>query len=207
MPINRTFFFEQLDTTLYKGGLRQSQVDGHNSVLDAWEATMAASDDRWLAYMLGTAYHETAFTLQPVRETLASTDEQAAARLESAWQKGKLPWVKVPYWRKDANGKYWFGRGLVQLTFESNYAKLGTVIHEDLVTNPDSALDMPIAIKVMFAGMTQGSFTGKKLADYFHDNVQDWTSARQIINGTESAALVADNARAYYAALSYTTGS
>jgi hypothetical protein len=207
MPINRTFFFDQLHDKLYAGGLRQSQVDGHNAVLDAWEATMAAGDDRWLAYMLGTAYHETAMTLQPVRETLAVSDEQAAARLESAWTKGKLPWVKTPYWRQDANGKYWFGRGLVQLTFENNYKNLGTLIGEDLVADPDKALDMAVAIKVMFTGMTQGSFTGKKLAAYFHDDVQDWPGARQIINGTESAALVADNARAYYAALSYTTGA
>ena len=205
MSINRSFFFDHLHEKLYPNGLHDSQMEGHNAVLDAWESGMAAADDRWLAYMLGTAYHETARTLQPVRETLASSDQQAAARLESAWQKGKLPWVKQPYWRKDGDGKYWFGRGLVQLTFKNNYQKLGGLVKEDLVADPDKALDMAVAVKVMFVGMTQGAFTGRKLGDYFKGPVGDWIHARQIINGTESAQLVADYARSYYAATSYTT--
>jgi hypothetical protein len=205
MPINRRFFYDQLREKLYPNGLHQSQVDGHNAVLDAWEAGQADSDDRWLAYMLGTAYHEAAKTMQPVRETLASSDEQAAARLENAWESGHLPWVSTPYWRPDADGKYWFGRGLVQITHESNYQKLGDLIGEDLVTDPNRALDMDVAIKVMFTGMAVGAFTGRKLSEFFSGDTADWEDARRIINGTESAALVADNALSYYAAISYTT--
>jgi hypothetical protein len=205
MTINRRFFFDHLHEKLYPTGLHQSQVDGHDAVLDAWETGAAAGDDRWLAYMLGTAYHETAKTLQPVRETRAPNDEQAAARLETAWEKGQLSWVATPYWHPDGDGKYWFGRGLVQITHKANYKKLGDLIHEDLLTDPNKTLDMGIAIKVMFEGMAKGSFTGKKLSDYFASSVEDWTGARRIINGTESNLLVADNARSYYAAISYTT--
>jgi glycosyl hydrolase family 19 (putative chitinase) len=205
MAINRRFFFDHLHEKLYPVGLHQSQVDGHEAVLNAWETGAVAGDDRWLAYMLGTAYHETAKTLQPVRETLAANDKQAAARLEDAWQKGHLPWVTNPYWHPDSEGKYWFGRGLVQLTHKTNYRKLGDLIHEDLLTDPGNALDMSIAIKVMFEGMAAGSFTGKKLSDYFSSTVEDWRGARRIINGTESNVLVADNARSYYAALSHTS--
>lgn len=207
MAINRLFFFDQLHDKLYPNGLHQSQVDGHTAILDAWEETMATSDDRWLAYMLGTAYHETAKTMQPVCETLASSDDQAIARLERAWDRGQLAWVREPYWRKDADGHSWFGRGLVQLTHKNNYATMKRVTGIDLVGHPEKALEMETAIQIMFKGMHAGSFTSHKLADYFHGTTADWTNARRIINGTESATLVAGHAKAYYAAISYTTGA
>lgn len=61
-------------------------------------------------------------------------------------------------------------------------------------------------IKVMFYGITRGTFTGKRLADYFDGGVENWVGARQIINGTDSDLVIAGYGRAYYAALSYTTG-
>lgn len=202
--INRDFFFEHLHDRLYPKGLSQSVVEGHEGVLDEWETNHAASDDRWLAYMLATAYHETARTLQPVRETLAISDDEAAERLEKAWKSGKLPWVKDPYWRKDPHGQYWFGRGLVQLTFKANYQKLGQDIGVSLVGNPALALQEGPAIKVLFYGMINGEFTGKKLANYFAGGLQDWVNARRIINGLDRAADIAGYGKTYYAAISYT---
>ena len=66
--INRDFFFKQIRSSLLGGAIRQSQVDGLTALLDHWEATYATSDDRWLAYILSTAFHETAHTLQPIKE-------------------------------------------------------------------------------------------------------------------------------------------
>src|SRR4029079_1702368 len=63
--INRKFFFEQLKNQLFGGKFFKGQVDGLNSLLDVWERDYAKNDDRWLAYSLGTAYHEVAFTMQP----------------------------------------------------------------------------------------------------------------------------------------------
>lgn len=205
MGINRTFFFDHLNQSLYPRGLHAAQIAGHDAILDAWENTSAGQDDRWLAYMLATACHETAHTMQPVRETLATSDVQASQRLETAWEEHKLPWVKQPYWRPDAEGKAWFGRGLVQLTHRDNYVRMRDLIHVDLVTDPGLALDMDVAIKVMFVGMETGAFSGKKLSDVFAGDKEDWFNARRIINGTESAALVAGYAKDYYRALSYTT--
>ncbi|MBO9097815.1 MULTISPECIES: glycoside hydrolase family 19 protein [unclassified Rhizobium] len=204
MSLNRDFFFDQLREKLYPNGLNMAQVEGHEAVLDAWEKDHAKSDDRWLAYILATAYHESAFTMQPVRETLANTDEQAAARLEAAWDAGKLSWVKTPYWRKDADGKYWFGRGLVQITFKANYRKLGDAIGVDLVADPDLALDLDVAVQIIFYGMLNGSFTGRKLADYFNKTKSDWVNARRIVNGLDRADTIAGYGKIYYAALSYT---
>ena len=65
--INRAFFFEQCQQTLYTAKMKASQVAGLTFVLDCWEKSHAKKDDRWLAYALGTAHHETAFTMQPIK--------------------------------------------------------------------------------------------------------------------------------------------
>ena len=206
MSINREFFFDQIRTGLFPHGLRQEQVDGIDAILNEWEALHASKDDRWLAYMLATALHETAHTMQPVRETLANTDAEAIARLDRAWANGKLPWVSKPYWRRDANGDAWYGRGLVQLTHKANYQALaGAIKHGTLATVPDEALKFGVAMDIMFVGMERGLFTGKKLADYFSKTAADWVNARRIINGLDRADLIAGYGKAFYAAISYTT--
>jgi len=206
MSINRDFFFDHIRESLFKGSLRQSQLDGMIAILDKWEAESSTDDDRWLAYMLGTTHHETGRTMQPVRETFAVTDDDAIRRLEKAWGAGKLPWVKTPYWRRDADGKSWFGRGFVQLTHKTNYQKLSTAIDVDLITDPDQAMDLDTALKVLFVGMRQALFTTAKLSDFFNVSKENWVQARKIINGLESADLVASYAKTYYAAISYTVG-
>lgn len=201
MTIDRAIFFNHLRESLFADGLSRAAVQGHEAILGAWEREHAGADDRWLAYILATAYHETAHTMQPVRETLATSDEKAAARLEAAWRAGKLPWVKTPYWRRDADGKFWFGRGLVQITFKDNYRKLGTAIGVDLVANPDRTLDMGVAVRIIVYGMLSGAFTGKRLADYFDGFRADWVNARRIINGLDRADAVAGHGKAYLKAL------
>jgi hypothetical protein len=118
------------------GRLKQSQVDGINVILKASEGL----DVTWRAYLLATAWWETARTMQPVRETLAATDAAAVNRLEDTWQAGRLPSVRTPYWRFDAEGKTWLGRGYVQLTHKKNYARAGREIGVDLLGNPDLAM-------------------------------------------------------------------
>ena len=204
MTINRDFFFDLIRGKLFPNGLNHSQIDGHNAILDAWEKHYAGDDDRWLAYILATAYHESAHTMQPVRETLADSDAQAAQKLETAWKAGRMRWVHDPYWRQDPNGDRWFGRGLVQLTFKANYQRLGHAIGVNLVANPSLALTMNVAIEVIFYGMLNGSFTGHRLGDYFNKTTSDWLNARKIINGLDRAGAIAGYAKAYYAALSCT---
>lgn len=207
MGINRTFFFDHIRTVLFDGSLKQSQVDGLTAILDKWEGEMPKDDDRWLAYMLGTAHHETGRTMQAVRETFASTDDRAITILEKAFKAGKLPWVSTPYWRKDSKGRSWLGRGLVQLTHKSNYEKMAKETGIDLVGDPSQAMNLGVAVEIMFKGMIKGSFTGKKLSDFFSATKEDWRGGRKIINGTEKADLVASYAKNYYGAISYTTGT
>lgn len=141
-----------------------------------------------LAYILSTAYHESAHTMKPVRETLATSDKQAIARLDSAWSKGQLKWVKTPYWRDG-----WFGRGYVQITHKANYDKMGVTKSEMLERGP--------ATRVLIDGMLTGAFTGKKLSDYITLKKSDFVNARRIVNGTDKAALIAGYAKEYDAAL------
>lgn len=149
-----------------------------------------------LAYVLATAYHETAHTMKPVRETLATTDAQAVSRLNNAWSKGQLGSVKNPYWRDG-----WFGRGYVQLTHKANYEKSGKKIGVDLVANPARAMDPAVAAEILVLGSKDGWFTTKKLEDYITLQKSDFVGARRIINGTDKASLIAGYAEKYDADL------
>ena len=46
-----------------------------------------------------------------------------------------------------------------------------------------------------------GSFTDRRLADFFGAQREDWEGARAIINGSDRARLVAGHARAFHRAL------
>lgn len=93
----------------------------------------------------------------------------------------------------------YYGRGLVQLTWQANYAKATTELQaigvlkpdEDLVKTPDLAMRADLAPAIMFRGMTSGWFTGKKLSNYFGHGKSNPKGARAIINGTDKASLIA----------------
>lgn len=197
--MNRTAFFKAVRSSLFAGKISASQIAGTEAILD--EAGMRGTRLEWLAYMLATAFHETAHTMQPVRETLANTDEKAIRILDRSFAAGKLSWVKTPYWRKDADGKSWLGRGLVQLTHKRNYQIMTPIVGVDLVANPNMAMETRVAVKIMFEGMERGSFTAHKLSAHINDQKTDYYNARRIINGVESAAKVATYAKAFEAAL------
>ena len=180
----------------FGGILTQGQVDGIQAIFNAAPNTLSVQQ---FAYILATAYWETAHTMQPVIETFnpaydtvnPSVDE-AIARLERAYRNGELSWVKQPYWRKDADGLSWLGRGYVQLTFKSNYTTAYRYTGIDCVSDPSRALDPTEAAVIMFNGMSNGWFTGKKLRDYFSVNQSaDPVGARRIINGQDHAADIA----------------
>lgn len=145
-----------------------------------------------LAYQLATAYHETAATMKPVRETLASTDAKAKEILTKSWKAGKLPWVKADYWSSG-----FFGRGYVQLTHKENYQKAGAKLGIDLVGNPSKALESSVAAEIIALGMQEGWFSGKKLSDYITLQKSDYVGARKIVNGTDKAGLIAGYAKQY----------
>lgn len=201
MTINRRFFFDSVRNHPFGGKLTVRQVEGLTAILDVWEGLPRPHDDRWLAYMLATAFHETATSMQPIQEF---GGKAYFTRMYDP--KGARPTLARRMGNTDpGDGARYCGRGYVQLTWKNNYAAMSKVCGVDLVTAPERAQEADIACKVMFHGMVHGSFTGKKLADYFHGETSDWVRARKIINGMDCAALIANYAKAFYSAISYTT--
>lgn len=192
--INRLFFFTQIRQTLFGGRFKQSQVDGISAILDEWEKNNSKKDDRWLAYMLSTTHHETAATMQPIEEYGKGRGRPYGKNL------------KMNRRRYTNTGNLFYGRGFVQLTWYENYEKAGKKLKQDFIAHPEKVMDLQNATKILFTGMTEGWFTGRKLSTYFNDKKEDWRNARRIINGLDRADWVADYARKYYAAISYTTG-
>jgi putative chitinase len=192
--INRLFFFTQVRLSLFDGKLKQSQVDGITAILDEWEKNSSKKDDRWLAYMLSTTHHETAATMQPIEEFGKGKNRPYGKRLKMS----RKPYTNTP--------NIFYGRGFVQLTWYENYEKAGKKLNQDFINNPAKVMDLVNATKIMFLGMAEGWFTGKKLGDYFSATKEDWVNARKIINGLDRANWIASYAKKYYAAISYTTG-
>jgi len=182
--INRQHFFNTVRSRLFNGTLKQPQVSGLTAILDEWERGYSTYDDRYLAYMLATAFHETAATMQPI-------EEYGKGR-------GRKYGLADP-----ATGHCYYGRGYVQLTWKYNYESCGKLLKKDLVREPKLALDPHNAAVIMFQGMIKGIFTGKKLANYFTPSKSDWVTARKIINGLDRAQLIAGYGQQFYSAISY----
>jgi putative chitinase len=194
MAIDRKVFFDGVRSDPFHGTLNNSQVQGMSAILDSWE-TSGLGDLRWLAYMFATVLAECGSNMLPVREGFKKTDADARAYVQARG----YPYAQV------INGQVYYGRGLVQLTWEKNYAKMGGLLGIDLVNDPDLALDPPTAASIMFKGMTLGTFTGKKLADYFNDNQTDWRNARRIINALDRADEIAGYGQRFFTCLTAAT--
>lgn len=175
--MNRATFFDKIRHTVFDGALSASTVRGCNAILDEWERRNL-KDLRHLAYMLATVRGECGANMLPVREGFKKTDAEARAYVSSKHYK----------YAKVVNGQVYYGRGLVQLTHDYNYASMGDLLKIDLKGNPDFALDPKIAAQIMFEGMARGIFTGKKLSDFFTNQKADYYNARTIINGHDRAA-------------------
>lgn len=154
--------------------ITQPQVDGINMTLLVGAGKLPLS---WMACVLGTEYHETAKTMQGVREGLSVSD---------AWRKKNLRYYP------------WYGRGKVQLTWERNYRlateKLRALGFDvDLIANPDQALDLKIASVIIVQGMLEGWFTGKKLGDYINNagTREQFVNSRRIVNPGDRPDLIA----------------
>lgn len=201
MNIDKTRFFSIIRANPFPGRMTSGQVEGTERVLDGFRSRVPDGDPRHLAYMLATAFHETAATMQPVRETLAASDDAAIRILDRAFAAGRLGQVRAPYWRRDGEGKSWLGRGLVQLTHRRNYEAMSSIIGVDLVARPERAMEPEVSTAILIEGMLRGSFTGRRLSQYFDATRADWTGARAIINGNDRADLIAGYGRNFHAAL------
>ena len=132
-----------------------------------------------IAYVLATTQWETAQTFQPVKEAFWLNEE---------WRQANLSYY--PY----------YGRGYVQLTWDTNYKAYSDILGIDLVNNPDRAMDPPVALFVLVHGFKTGTFTGRKITDFVNQGTTDFVSARRCINGTDKANEIASLAEKFLAA-------
>ncbi len=190
--INRKFFFDQVRNSLFNGKLTLSQVKGLEAILNEWESNNSKKDDRWLAYMFATTHHETDTTMQPIEEYGKGKGRKYGKRLKMSG----LAYTNTT--------NIFYGRGFVQLTWYENYDKAGKKLKADFIKYPEKVMELSNATRIMFLGMAEGWFTGKKLGDYFNATKEDWYNARRIINGTDKASAIAAYGLKYYAAISYT---
>ena len=186
--IDRSIYFNNVRDSLFSGALEQVHVDGQSVILAVWDYQAGGtpmSDLRWLAYMLATTYHETGTCMWPITEY----GSQEYLQSKEYW----------PY----------IGRGFVQLTWEANYDKASAILalidERDLVDHPEVAFDSLIATRILFRGMAEGWFTGKKLGQYFNSETDDPINARQIINANDDDTLIAGYHEKFLAALTAAT--
>jgi putative chitinase len=194
---NPKSFFDLLRTGLLGPDLSATEVAGCNAVLAAVEGLPVS----YAAYALATAYHETASTMQPIKEIGGST---YFTRMYDVT--GTRPQLAIANGNTCAgDGPKYCGRGYVQLTWKTNYSRASAECGVDLVGNPDKAMDPAVAAKILRSGMQQGWFTGKSFKDYLpiqgKATRQQFLFARYIINGRDKADKIADHAIEFQRAL------
>jgi hypothetical protein len=201
--IDRKTFFDAVRAPLFGGRISARQSAGLTAILDRWESRNAMGDVRWLAYMLATAQHETARTMQPIRERggrayLTRLYDIQGERPALAQRNGNTT---------PGDGVRYAGRGYVQLTWKDNYVRASERLGIDLAGDPDRALEPRVAADIMFFGMAEGWFTGRLLCDYFNGPRADWLNARRIVNRLDQATTIRTYALAYNAALGGATAA
>lgn len=185
--MNRAKFFDTLRSRGKPFGksINARQVEGIEALLDAGAKKQLPLPH--VANVLAQVKRETGGIMFPIKETVRAShkdqnpsDAEVIRRLDSAFAKGQLPWVKKPYWRTG-----WFGRGQIQPTHEVNYRKASALTGIDLVKNPGRALEPAVSAMIAVGGMESGIFTSKKLSDF--DGARfDHAGARAVVNGDKN---------------------
>ena len=132
------------------------------------------------AYLLGTAKAESDYSLQRWEADYVCTGagipykDRPCQRALDYYRssKGKKNYYDLGV---DKNGLPYFGRGLIQLTGKSNYAKYGQLIGVDLVNDGDKALEPKNSYKIA------SEYLKAKTWKYVESG--DLTRARRSVNG------------------------
>jgi len=191
--IDRELFFDTVRAKF--GPLSQYQVNGFENFLSRYESEYIDTSDldtslRQFAYILGTVWHESAQTMNAIREGANKSDPiisdaQAYSRVTNYLRRvGR----GTSYATRKANGVSYYGRGPVQVTWEDNYRKMGPILGVDLLNNPDLLLQEPYGTRSVFEGMTRGTYTGRKLSQYITPHKTEYFNARDIVNGRKDKA-------------------
>jgi hypothetical protein len=166
-------------------------MSGLSAVLGMIQNDTATWDNvNQIAYALATMKWETAYTFTPIHELgPVSYFDKYDAGTPFGQQLGNT---------NPGDGFLFRGRGYVQITGRENYTHIGSLVGVDLVSNPDLALQPPIAYQIAANGMKNGWFTGRRLSQFITTGAApDYVNARRIINGLDHAADIAAIAQTF----------
>lgn len=180
-----------------------------------WLMTMAPVDE--VGHGKGRKYHEPVKVKELADGSVRITEQDGdqfkvtAAGTVSSLTKGAAMGTKdggpaaKAYDDDDGIEQAFYGRGYVQLTWWSNYAKAGVAIGRglDLLLDPELVKSPEIAYALMSHGMTTGSgfANGHRFSQYFNGSVTDYAGARRMVNGQDHAADIAAIAAKFEAIL------
>jgi putative chitinase len=190
-------FFDECRRGVMGPTIDADELSGAQAITDACRGLPIS----WTAYALATAWHETAHTLQPIKEYGGPKYYNRLYGVEgSNPNRARLNGNMHP-----GDGAKYCGRGYVQLTWRNNYRMAGDKLHVDLVNDPDLALNPDVAGRILRHGMKEGWFTGKRFDSYLpatgKANEAQFQAARRIINGTDKAVTIAKYAGQFQDAL------
>ncbi len=178
--MNRAEFFKIIRPLFARKKLLVIQVKRIEAVIDGLEERSVEIGQA--AYIMATAHWES--------DSFKAMEEYATG--------------KAYEWRTDlgntlkGDGVRFKGRGLVMITGRRNYAMWTDILKVDFVANPSRVSDLEHAVPILIDGMSNGTFTGKKLTTYIHGSKRDYVNARHVVNGKDKAREIADLAFAYY---------
>lgn len=168
-----------------------------HALLDEWSVYPDEKDERELAYILGTAAHETA-TFRVFVESLSYSSPERVAKFAAPTRRrfasveDARPYVNQPedlanyiYGNRlgntqEGDGWRFRSRGIFPIVGRDNYRFYAQLTKTPLEDDPDLILNRYIGARVTFA-----FFFGKRniLAPYFNAVNEDWVGARKELPG------------------------
>ena len=132
-----------------------------------------------IAYVLATAEHES--------DSFKTLEEYSSgAQYENRADLGNT---------EPGDGIRYKGRGYVQLTGRLNYTRYSEIAGLQLARYPIIVMNWPaLSVFVIVDGMLRGVYTGRRLDEFVSAGKQDFFNARRVINGTDRAQKIADQA-------------
>jgi hypothetical protein len=178
------------------GVIKDQEFEALEFLLAKFDASEIFNTKAKIAYALATIEKETAYTFRPVVEGYYMSGNRLGKLYN--YYREQNPGALSTIFPNGAKEPAYYGRGFTQITHNFNYNKFSNLFKVDLLNRPNEALDPSLAFSIIEYGMEHGSFTGKKLSDYFGEGKivrfgkwkkanGGWDSPRKMINGIDAA--------------------